>query len=253
MRLAASLVVRNEVGRFLEPCIAHLREFCDVTVVLDDMSDDSTFEWLMDRADDRLVVRTTKEPAFFAHEGRIRQHLLDLTLTEKPTHVLSLDADELIDDGAHIRSLLILEPDQQAWSLAIEEIWNSRPEGLAVREDSGWRTHPLTVIWRVPDLLNGSWRIADRKLASRRVPVAVQRLGARPTGSSLLHFGWTDKATRQARYERYATHDGGRYHTSRHLQSILWPDSRCTLRERPWPEASWTHRVQAKLVESVTA
>ncbi len=253
MRLAASLVVRNELGRYLEPCIAHLREFCDVIVVLDDMSDDGTYEWLADRMDDQLVVRTTKEPSFYAHEGRIRQTLLDMTLAAKVTHVIALDADELVDDGAQVRRMLEREPDVPAWSLSVEEIWNARADGLDVREDGGWRSHPLAVLWRVPQHLDGSWRIADRKLASRRIPVAVQRLSARPTGAALMHFGWTDRATRQARYNRYVKHDGGRYHASRHLQSILWGDGRCTLRERPWPDASWTNRVKAKLVETVTA
>jgi glycosyltransferase involved in cell wall biosynthesis len=46
VKLIASLIVRNELKRYLEPCVAHLLEFCDEIRVLDDRSDDGTREWL---------------------------------------------------------------------------------------------------------------------------------------------------------------------------------------------------------------
>jgi len=79
--------------------------------------------------------------------------------------------------------------------------------------------------------------MVDKKLACRRVPQQVLAQASKATGSGLaiMHFGWTDPTTRQARYDRYVKHDGGRFHASRHLQSILWNDGRVKLRARPWP------------------
>lgn len=235
MKLVASLVVRNERGRYLELCIRSLLGFCDEIRVLDDGSDDGSADLC-----EQLGAAVTRSPStsFFQHEGRIRQRLLDWTLAAGPTHVLSIDADEIVSDGAAVRRLVELQPDARVWSLAMEEVWEFDSDALCIREDGGWRTHPVPVLWRAPtERLGQSWRITNRRLACGREPMAVQRLagGAVPTGEQLLHLGWLDPSERQRRYDRYAVADGGRFHASSHLQSILWPPNRITLRPREWP------------------
>jgi len=56
-----------------------------------------------------------------------------------------------------------------------------------------------------------------------------------PTATHILHLGWANQAARAARHQRYVEADGGRFHRSSHLDSILWPDNMVTLRGRPWP------------------
>jgi hypothetical protein len=58
---------------------------------------------------------------------------------------------------------------------------------------------------------------------------------ARPVGTSILHFGWARESERQSRYDRYAKHDGGQFHASQHLESILWSEDRIQLSARGWP------------------
>lgn len=243
MNLCASLVVRNERARYLAPCIEHLLAFCDTVVVLDDGSDDGTRDWLVDVAEiePRLIASLRNESTFFVHEGRCRQTLLALTLPQKPTHVLSLDADEFVSDGAALRARIGREPDVPIWSLEIEEVWQAG-ESLKIREDGGWRSHPLPVLWRVDPSV--TYRIMDRKLACRRVPTQILRSSSRavPSGESLLHLGWSNPVTRAERHARYVTHDGGRFHASAHLDSILWPDEKIELRERAWPEQLLQYR-----------
>jgi glycosyltransferase involved in cell wall biosynthesis len=235
VRLAASLVVRNELDRYLKPCIAHLLEFVDLIVILDDASDDGTREWLSERDDERIVVEQQYESTFYRHEGRTRQLLVDVVLEQSPTHVISLDGDELISNDGALRARIEAEPDVPVWSLMMEEVWRADADALWIRQDGGWRAHPLPVLWRAPQ--NGErFTMLDKKLACRRVPMEVLAQRAKPSGMSVLHFGWTDKATRQARYDRYAKHDGGKFHASSHLRSILWDDARVKLQRRDWPE-----------------
>ncbi len=238
MNLVASLIVRNEVDRYLPECIAHLREFCDRILVIDDGSDDATGSWLHEEwvndADGPLVYESNPSPAFFVHEGRARQALIDLTLAWEPTHVISLDADEFVSDGAALRARLEADPDYPAWQLDIEEVWTAN-EHLYTREDGGWRTHGLACVWKAP-APGEKFTIMDRKLACRRVPEQVLKQRSKPTGVSLLHFGWTNPAERKQRYDRYVKHDGGKFHASAHLRSIMWPPPRIKLRQRPWPE-----------------
>ncbi len=248
MKLVASLAVRNEISRYLERCVTSLLGFCDEVVVLDDASDDGTSEWLADVEDERVHVDRLLRPGFFEHEGRLRQYLLDLTLARKPTHVLPIDADELVSDGATLLSQVEAEPDVPVWTLPLEEVWRAGPDRMFVREDGGWG-RGVGFVWRVPEALDATWRIMNRKLSCRRVPPAVfNQRGRRLDGVEILHFGWADESNRVARTERYVQHDGGRFHARAHLASILWPDDRVTLRERPWPQGTVFDGLRKKLM-----
>ena len=234
MRLVASMITRNELGRYLRPSIAHLREFCDEIRVLDDASDDGTCEWLCEQRGVALAVN--EGPSMFEHEGRARQKLLEWTLAAAPDYVLAIDADEFVTDGAALRRSA--EAGGEALTLVMREVWKAG-ESLWTREDGGWRAHPVPILWRVPPGNPKRLRILDRALACGREPEAVRaaaRRGMRPSGADVLHFGWAREEEREARYRRYAEADGGRFHASAHLNSILWPEERVKLEARPWPE-----------------
>lgn len=231
MNLVASMIVRNEMGRYLEPCIRHLQDFCDEIRVVDDASDDGTFEWLA--VQEQVVVTGDMKPRFYVHEGQARQRLLDWTLEAKPTHILVIDADEFVVGSDVLRANLIAHPDTPIWALKIEEIWRADMQNLHVREDGGWRTHPLPCVFNAQPGIR--LEMMNRKLAVRRIPTHFQQLRAQESGASLLHFGWTDPANRRARYDRYHEHDRGRFHSGHHLRSILWDDRRVVLRRRLWP------------------
>ena len=91
VKLVASLIVHNERARYLERCIEHLLEFCDRVVILDDASDDGTVEWFLQSGPGGVVFNESATSNFYVHEGRTRQRLIDLTLAQEPTHVLSVD------------------------------------------------------------------------------------------------------------------------------------------------------------------
>jgi len=233
MNLVASVIVRNELQRYLQACIGSLREFCDMVAVLDDGSTDRTGEWLDDNADERLVVKhLAADDAFFAgHEGRRRQALLDFTIKQRPSHILAIDADEFVAEGHLVRAFC--QGTRLVGSLVMEEVWEAGDQ-LLIRQDGGWRPHPVPILYAV---ITDDLVIQDRALACGREPTSVMRMAgrARRTGTSVLHFGWANPDTRQERYDRYAVADKGQFHASRHLESILWDDARVKLASRPWP------------------
>lgn len=252
MKLVASLVCRNEVGRYLPLVLDNLLGFCDAVAVLDDASDDGTREFLIDDRDVRVHVFTQGEATFYQHEGRTRQALLASTLMLAPTHVLNVDCDELVDDGQRLRALLIEQPDVPVWSLIIEEVWKVGRRALQIREDGGWRSHPLNVLWKVPPSIS-DLKIMDRRLACRRVPTAVWQQTGKPTGVGLLHFGWANPAERGTRYNRYQQHDKGRFHASSHLRSIMLPEQRMRFRRRGWPEGTEFDRIRERLADNISS
>ncbi len=236
VNLVASLIVKNELGRYLQACIGSLREFCDLVAVLDDGSTDRTGEWLDDNADDRMVVKhIDAEDGFFAaHEGRRRQALLDFTMEQTPTHVLAIDADEFVAKGQMIRHFCELP--LPLGQLVMQEVWTMDGKHLGIRQDGGWREHPVPILYAVKDPDPSLWRIQDRALACGREPMAIRGMRRpRPTGTEVLHFGWANEAERATRYQRYVEADGGKFHNRRHLDSIMWPDEKVQISERKWP------------------
>jgi hypothetical protein len=237
MNLVASVMVKNELGRYLQACIGSLREFCELVVVLDDGSTDRTGEWLNDNADDRMVVKhIDPEDGFFAgHEGRRRQRLLDLTIEQRPTHVLAIDADEFVAKGTAVHAFC-QQTDFPVGKLMMEEVWTMAPDRLGIRIDGGWRPHPVPIVYRVDTYDPDFWKINDRALSCGREPTAIRSIrGGGTIGTEVLHFGWANPDTRLERYQRYVAADGGRFHSRRHLDSIMWTNRKVQLYERKWP------------------
>ncbi len=238
MNLVASLIVRNELDRFLRPCIASLFAFCDEIRVLNDHSTDGSDEWL--REQERVSVTDSRAAPMFEHEGAARNALLQWTFQAKPTHVLSVDADEFVTNGAAIRAACEANAGHGSWSLGLEEVWKADERSLWIRQDGGWKAQErgIPILWRAPSPRQGAmgaWQVPMRQLACGREPAAVRRFRPIPSGSGLLHYGWACEADRAARYARYVEHDGGRFHNRAHLDSIMWTDRRVRLTRRPWP------------------
>jgi glycosyltransferase involved in cell wall biosynthesis len=220
------------MNRYLELCIDHLLSFCGMVCVLDDGSTDGTFEYLSSR--DRVNVKRNNGPSFYEHEGSARQQLYDFTLAVNPTYVLAIDADEFVGDPMCITRAC--DQGVPVYTLQMTEVWHATPENLSIRIDGLWKARTVPILYRPMP----GWRIKDRQLACGREPeeVVQQYHASKPSGSTVLHFGWTRKSERVARAERYDVHDGGKFHQDRHLNSILWEeqkDGRLRLMNSMWP------------------
>ena len=254
MKLVASVIARNEAGRYLAPFIEHLLDFCDEVRVYDDGSRDGTSEILASYERVETMTGVLDISLFDAHEGKARQTLLDWTLEAEPTHILAIDCDEFVSDGQVLRDVLDRGGQRTtSWSMEMAEVWEIDGECLCVRQDSLWRAHPQPLVWK-PIGPRSRYRIADRALASGRVPTGA--LTARPRltrGVSMLHFGWANPEARQDRYDRYMRIDAGQFHQRGHLESIMWPEEKILLQGRPWPEAldPWREEITARSCRTV--
>jgi len=236
MRLVASLIVRNEMERYLPLAVSHLLSFVDEIRVLDDGSDDGTYEWLSSHEPDVIKVMRNDGPTFFEHEGRARQRLLDWTWEGRPDYVLAIDADEFVGEPDALCEALSQNSD--VLILHLVEAWKIDHGGISIRVDGLWGPRKVPILYRAPRIAYGrTWKIADRKLACGREPIEVVRASRRglELDVDIYHFGWVRQAERQARAERYFEHDGGNFHQNRHLQSILYPDNKVGLKGKPWP------------------
>lgn len=254
VKIVACVPIHNEAHRYLAPFLAHLLDFVDEVRILDDASDDGTTQLLQGQTLtsmgglnlryldlDRVSLKTVPEPEFFKHEGRFRNKLLDWTLGAEPTHILAIDADEFISDGQALRKFVESNPDGSAYVLQMREVWKATDRELLLRVDGGWRTRPVPILFGIPGRRSSRFFIADRAMACGREPMeiaqqAIRRQGI-DTGISVLHFGWSREAERQARFDRYAKNDLGKTggHADAHLRSIMWPDEKVQFKSFPWP------------------
>lgn len=240
MKLIASLVVKNELGRYLESCIAHLLEFCDEVRILDNGSTDLweiELQGAFGESGKRVKVLHDRDAAVhgavFVNHAAARQRLMEFTLEGDPTHILAIDADEFIADGPTLRKACEQER-VGAFGVCMQEIWNTSEDGLQIRQDGGWVEHDVFMLW-APALVKGPLQIIDKGPATGRTPEAASRARRGYSCSAVLHFGWTNRSERQERYHRYVVADGGRFHAKTHLESILLPDEQITLVDREWP------------------
>lgn len=249
MKLIASVILRNEAARYLEPFVAHLLEFCDEIRCLDDGSTDGWREqlagaWGKDGARVLSTNATTRDDGSvaFNHHADARNQLLQFTLDGWPTHILAVDADEFVADGAAVRRSC---ERGRSCSLVMEEIWEVCAETLCVREDGGWRSHPVGMVWAPAMRARASYLIADYGHATGRTP---QGVGGGPAVSECLHLGWARESERAERYARYAEGDAGKYHAAAHIASIMAPPERIELRARDWPAAlsPWREQILAR-------
>lgn len=234
LRLIASLIVRNELGRYLEPCVDHLLEFCDEIRVLDEGSTDG---W----SDTRVSCLRAPERIgdAFVNHAAMRQRLLDFTLEGAPTHILAIDADEFITDGLAVRRACDSYDGEvfSAFKVCLQEVWKVNAGELQIRQDGGWVEHDVALVWRPDRLKPNQLKITDRGHATGRTPDAVGQLPAGHTCSALLHLGWANVGERDERFARYAVGDAGKFHAKAHIDSIMWPDERIRLTASEWPEA----------------
>lgn len=250
MSLTASLILRNELGRYLGLCIDSLLEYVDEIRVLDDGSTDGWYETLRpgwgDAASkvfvERHEARVSDEPDFYRHAAA-RNRLLQFTLEGEPTWVLAIDADEFVSDGQALRRICDAEATgaTSVLSLEIAEVWEACDETLCIRQDGGWKAHPIGCVWK-PDRFRSALALKDHGHATGRVPDAIYRVPSSPTGEDLLHFGWANLEERAERFKRYDVGDGGKFHAAAHIASIMWGNDRVKMESYPWP--AWSVRDQ---------
>lgn len=261
LRIYAQMIVRNEADRYLERVLDSLREFVDHVLVSDDDSSDMTFPLVDRYRPFTITHHELPSAWALRGEGVARDRLLDFALRfePRPDWFLSIDADEIVSDGPRLRRFLeeVAKKDVPVVSLTMREVWDRNEEKTPygplpffrdddaiprpcdmpyvrregtwwVRVDGGWAPHECPVVWQPPvrrltarERWEQGWTIPDRKLACGREPEIVRMVDALASGVDLLHLGWSNPEERQRRYERYVRIDGGEYHASDHIRSIM--------------------------------
>jgi hypothetical protein len=192
-----ALLVRNELGRYLKEVLDHHAQFGPL-VVLDDNSDDGTYEVChahpaMLRCERRVALSHA-----WGAEAPARQQLWQLAADAADWHLVC-DADQLLSDDPRP---LTQSLDANAWAFPLYDLWNDREH---YREDHYWRGHLHPRPWlfnphRVPAGWQPQW--SARGIHVGHFP---SNFPLRCGVSSLhwLHLAYVTPAHREEKLARY--------------------------------------------------
>lgn len=218
MKVVGVMVTYNEADRYLERALGRLAEEVDAVVVYDDRSTDRTVELARDLGA-LVAVRSERVPSFEQDESRFRTQAwmwMQLMATGPETLIVSVDADEILAEGARgvLEQAVRDNPSADGFVVPIAECWGfDRDGGPLVRVDGQWGSiqgcrvafdRPGPVSFPKMNLGCGSvpeWCVARSRLDEPRI----------------LHLGYANPADRAAKRVRYSRRAG---HSNPHVQSI---------------------------------
>lgn len=214
MRLIAQMVVRNEEGRYLREVLDHTSQFVDKIVVTDDFSDDNTAQIC---ADHGAEVQQTERNMFVENEGALRSKAWEFleNFAEPGDWILALDADELFYP---VKLREWMQTRYSVLGITFYHMWTE----THYRVDGAWGP---TISSRMFKFIPGG-KFKDRTLACGSEPTYVsdfvrRRDFAPHTRFKMKHLGYLLDKDKEVKYERYSLLDGGRFHSKRHIDSII--------------------------------
>jgi glycosyltransferase involved in cell wall biosynthesis len=222
------LLCRNESSRSLEKeynifskVLKNFNLLCDTVTVIDDNSDDDTFERVMDYI--KEVVYKTQMRVWDKDELYIRKELWNKTI-EKANHgdwIICLDADELIDNPEGVRFMLNnLTPNIDGLGFRLFDMWSM----THYRDDQHWKAHNYPWPMAVRYDANKDYIRHEKALHCGRFPANASH-SMLPTMIPIRHYGWALEEDRKIKHDRYMRIDGeGKHGILAQYESILDPN-----------------------------
>jgi glycosyltransferase involved in cell wall biosynthesis len=210
-RILAAARVRNEEEN-LPAFFREVSEVADGVVILDDRSTDRTASLC---AKEDLVVEYLRSDLPTTDEVRDKNRLLASVIEHDPDWVVAIDADERFEPGgaAYVKRLLTYAPPEAtAYSFDAVHLWDTpvqaRIDGLygsSVRHPRVFHTQPV-----VDGALRFRASAHDAGLHCGSIPSDLAA-DAVPTPVRLLHLGYLDEHTREAKVAFYQREDPGQF------------------------------------------
>lgn len=198
MRICGMMRVKNE-ARWIRECVSSLFPVCQRVYVLDDHSDDGTFEIL----DAMPNVRVYPSPFDGLDEVRDKNYLLGFVRKAEWDWVVHIDGDEaLYAEDAPLLLSAIHNTHAPALCMRVVYLWN---DDHTIRVDRIYSNIWRPSAFRLTD--NGRFESthphgyhcgnAPANLRGQSVHVPVR----------LLHYGYMHQADRLRKYREYTQHD----------------------------------------------
>lgn len=218
-RIVLQMIVKNECNRYLEKVINSVSSFVDYYVIIDDASEDKTYE-LCEKLLEKYphsIIRNSK--SLFNNEYILREQLWKETIKHNPGWILSIDADEEFQCGSNviIRNL-IKNNNIDMYYFKMFDMWND----THYRDDEFWCVHKhyMPFLFRYTEDATYHWKKTNQHCG--RFPMEVDYVKYAEIDLKVKHWGWSKEVDRVQKYHRYLINDpDGLYGNMKQYLSIL--------------------------------
>jgi hypothetical protein len=201
-RIIALVPVKNEAF-YIKGLLNNLQGKCDGVIILDDSSDDDTYEI----ADDPLIlVKVKKHRSKLFLDRDNRNILLDLLSFFNADWAFFIDADELFDDRfCDLYSLTdVKNVDTIGFSLV--NLWDEKGQFRTDLPDTQTHRDGIIFRWRMFKIYGRMQIIENNHLHFMTVPwMDPERIFRAPV--LLQHYGMFDRQVRLRKYQLYTNED----------------------------------------------
>lgn len=218
MELIATMIGKNEGGRYLGEVLKHLSGIVDRIIFTDDGSDDNTCKVAVEAG--ASVIRLS-DSIFEEDESSLRQIAWEhLCIYAKPGDwVLSIDADEKLYGAENLKQILS-QITESVVMVRFFHMWNEQQ----YRVDKAWKPDHQPRLFK----FHKEGNMMRRALACGQYPTYVTQMvrdgKVTDLGLEMQHLGYVKDSDKIAKFEKYMRLDGGKYHSLRHLESIVDED-----------------------------
>jgi glycosyltransferase involved in cell wall biosynthesis len=197
MIICGSLTHNDKSKGWLNAWLDNNSKYVDKWVILDDFSDDGTYEELVARqkADNKFVVAQTTEPTFTKNENQLRAMLWAMLrgVANEGDYILILDSDEqLTPEFKKIPSLIEKYP-MCLYSFKKYEMWDED----CYRVDGLWSNY----FERMFPFQNLAWPLTNEGFHYPAVPLYALNLPRFNTDVGIKHLAYSSPMLRKKKYD----------------------------------------------------
>lgn len=198
--LIALIPAYNESERIMD-CLRSVEKYCDGIILLDDDSQDDTYEKTQS---DKLLLKAKKVRTEF-NDKQNRNILLDIASFFKVEWFIFIDADELFDDRFVDLREVIDKPNVDIVGVCIANLWDSL-ETYRVMQGPYTR-NGLWLRWRMFRNKGRMQIISRKKLHFPSIPYGEKKCNFFESKTLLIHLGYLTLKGRQYKYNFYQIED----------------------------------------------
>lgn len=203
-KITLSMIVKNEGSRYLKQVLQSLCGHIDEAVIIDDGSTDNTIQICKDIFKDITLHIIQNKKSMFFNEVGLRQIQWDETIKTNPDWILSLDADEILEESFWEEKQKILDDTSyDIYAFRLYDMWDD----ISYREDKYWNAHNTYRPFLIRYQMDFPYKFNQIPQHCERFPINIFSHPKANIDFRIKHLGWATEKDRLEKKERYSILD----------------------------------------------